>query len=376
MYSRMLTPPDSSFLLLGPRGVGKTAWLRNRLPDALYFDLLHHETWTELLASPARLDARIPPSHKGWVVLDEIQRLPLLLNEVHRLIESRRLRFAISGSSARKLRRRGVNLLAGRALTRAMHPLTAAELGTDFDLRSMAEFGCLPRACTENSPRDYLKSYVATWLTEEVREEGLSRNLGHFARFLEAASFSQGAVLNMASVARDASVNAKVVQDYFSILEDLLVAVRLPAFLRRAKRRVVQHPKFYFFDAGVFHAIRPRGPLDSPEEIRGPAMETLFLQHLRAHNDYAALEYSLHYWRTPQGREVDFVLYGPRGLRAFEVKASERVRSEDFLGLREFLADYPMAKACLVHLGDRRWHERGIEVVPMAEVIADIEKWL
>ncbi|MBI2921478.1 MAG: ATP-binding protein [Planctomycetes bacterium] len=376
MYTRMLKPPEGSFFLFGPRGVGKTAWLRSRLPDALYFDLLHHETWTDLLASPARLDERIPKNHQGWVVLDEIQRLPLLLNEVHRLIESRRLRFAISGSSARKLRRRGVNLLAGRAVTRAMHPLTARELGADFDLKKAVQFGGLPRACTDAVPRDYLKSYVATWLTEEIREEGLARNLGNFARFLEAASFSQGAVLNIASVARDCSVHVKAVQDYFAVLEDLLVAVRLPVFTRRAKRSVARHPKFYFFDAGVFQAIRPRGPLDAPEEVRGPALESLFLHNLRAHNDYRDLGYSLHFWRTPQGREVDFVLYGERGLRAFEVKVSERVRSDDTLGLREFLQDYPMAKASLLHLGSRRWHERGIDVVPIVDVLGDLEKWL
>jgi predicted AAA+ superfamily ATPase len=376
MYSRMLQPPAGSFFLFGPRGVGKTAWLKGQLSDALYFDLLHHETWTEFLASPGRLDGRIPKAHKGWVVLDEIQRLPLLLNEVHRLIESRRLRFALSGSSARTLRRRGVNLLAGRAVTRAMHPLVAGELGADFDLKRALAFGCLPQACTDPAPRDYLKSYVSTWLTEEVRQEGLARNLGNFARFLEAASFSQGAVINMSSVARDSSVNAKVVQDYFAILEDLLIAIRLPAFTRRAKRRAVLHPKFYFFDAGVFQSIRPRGPLDAPAEIRGPALETLFLQHVRALNDYRDLGYSLHFWRTPQGREVDFVLYGERGLRAFEIKASERVRSEDFLGLHDFLKDYPMAKACLLHLGDRRWHEGGIDVIPIADVFMDLEKWL
>lgn len=376
MYSRMLAPPEGSFLLLGPRGVGKTAWLRSRLTDALYFDLLHHETWTELLASPARLDERIPKSHRGWVVLDEIQRLPLLLNEVHRLIECRGLRFALSGSSARQLRRRGVNLLAGRALTRAMHPLTAHELGADFDLVKAVQFGCMPRACTDPAPRDYLKSYVATWLTEEIREEGLARNLGSFARFLEAASYSQGAVLNMASVARDCSVNAKVVQDYFEILEDLLVAVRLPVFSRRAKRRIAHHPKFYFFDAGVFQAVRPRGPLDAPSEIRGPALETLLLQHLRAYNDYGNLGYALHYWRTPQEQEVDFVLYGERGLRAFEVKASERVRSEDFAGLHQFQEKFPEARACLLHLGSRRWRERGVDVVPFADVAMDLETWL
>ncbi len=369
----MLKPPDDSFFLFGPRGVGKTAWLRSTFPDALFFDLLEDRTWNRLQTEPGRLGEDIPRDHRGIVVIDEIQRAPELLNEVHRLIESRRIRFALTGSSARKLRRRGVNLLAGRALTLRMHPLTAGELAGDFDLARALRRGTLPRACSIADPEPFLQSYVASWLREEVQQEGLSRNIAGFGRFLEAASFSQGSALNMASVARDCAVPARVVEGYFQILEDLLIGYRLPAFTRRAKRRVALHPKFYFFDAGVYRAIRPVGPLDSPEEIRGAALETLFLHHLRAANDYGNLGYGLHYWRTPAGREVDFVLYGRRGLRAFEVKASSRVRSGDLDGLHEFLKDYPMAKASLVYLGDRRWHESGVDVLPVAGVLRDLE---
>lgn len=372
----MLQAPKRSFFLFGPRGTGKTAWLHTRLPHALFFDLLDHATWTDLLADPRRLGDRIPSNHRDWVVVDEIQRIPDLLNEVHRLMEARRLRFALTGSSARKLRGRGVNLLAGRAVERRMHPLTARELGGDFDLRRAVRFGGLPLACTGGEPADYLKSYVSTYLRQEVQQEGLVRNLPSFARFLEAASYSQGAPLNMSSVARDCAVNARVVENYFEILEDLLIGFRLPAFTRRAKRRVVLHPKFYYFDAGVFQAIRPRGPLDSPEEIRGPALETLFLHHLRAANDAGALGYALHYWRTPAGDEVDFVIHGERGLRAFEVKASERVRGEDLSGLRGFLADYPSARAHLLYLGSRRWHDGGIDILPFEEVLRSPERWL
>ena len=366
----MLEPPErQSFFLFGPRGVGKTAWLRARFPDALVFDLLESETYTRLLAAPGRLADQIPTTYKGWVVLDEIQRLPDLLNEVHRLIEARRLRFVLTGSSARKLRRRGVNLLAGRALTRFMHPLTAGELGGDFDLRRALQYGCLPFACTEPDPRDYLKSYVTTYLREEVQQEGFARNLAAFARFLEAASFSQAAVLNMAAVARESAVSAKGVEDYFSILEDLLIAVRLPVFARRAKRRVVAHPKFYFFDAGVYQAIRPKGSLDPPDEISGAALETLFLEQLRALNDYLGLGYALSYWRTAAGEEVDFVLYGARGLVAFEVKMAQRVRLEDLRGLRRFREVYPQARAFLVYTGRRRWHEAEIEILPADEAL-------
>jgi predicted AAA+ superfamily ATPase len=376
MYPRLLQPPKQSFFLFGPRGVGKTAWTHERFPDALFFDLLDHHTYTQLLAAPQRLGDQIPRAHKRWVVVDEIQRVPELLNEVHRLIESRRLRFVLTGSSARKLRRRGVNLLAGRAVTRHMHPLTAIELGRDFDLKNALRWGCLPLACTSEQPRDYVNSYAATYLREEVQQEGFARNIAAFGRFLEAASFSQGSVLNMAAVARECAVSAKVVEDYFSILEDLLIAVRLPVFTKRAKRRLIAHPKFYYFDAGVFQAIRPRGPLDAPEQVHGPALETLFLQQVRAVNDYRDLGYRLHYWRTATGDEVDFVLYGERGLRAFEVKMAQTVRSDDLRPLLRLRADFPQARAHLLYLGQRRWHERGVEILPFRECVAALDQWL
>ena len=377
MYPRLLqAPPRQSFFLFGPRGVGKTAWLHQQFPGALFFDMLDYQVYTELLASPQRLGERIPQGQKEWVVVDEVQRVPELLNEVHRLIESRRLRFVLTGSSARKLRGRGINLLAGRAVTRHMHPLTALELGKDFDLKRAVRFGCLPLACTSENPEDYLKSYAATYLREEVQQEGLTRNIGAFSRFLETASFSQGNVLNMAAVARECAISTKVVEDYFSILEDLLIAIRLPVFTKRAKRKLIAHPKFYFFDAGVFQAIRPRGPLDAPEQIHGPALETLFLQQVRALNDYKDLGYRLHYWRTASGDEVDCVLYGERGLRAFEVKMAHNVRPDDLRSLLRFLSDFPQAKTHLLYLGQRRWHDRGIEVLPFEECVATLDRWL
>ncbi|MSP60099.1 MAG: ATP-binding protein [Myxococcales bacterium] len=367
MYTRLLQPPDRSFFLFGPRGTGKSSWARASFPDAIYLDLLESEVYLDLLAAPGRIERRIPPGHQGWVIVDEVQKVPDLLDEVHRLIERRRLKFALTGSSARKLRRRGVNLLAGRALTRAMHPLTAAELGDDFDLRRSLAVGQLPSVYVERdlgAARDYLTSYVRTYLREEVQQEGLTRNLAAFGRFLEAASFSQGAPLNVSTVARECAVERKVVEDYFTILEDLMLGIRLPVFRRRARRALVAHPKFYFFDAGVFRTLRPRGPLDSPEEIDGPALETLLLQELRAYNDSLGLGYSLHYWRTRGGDEVDFVLYGERGLHALEVKRSARLRPDDLRGLELFLEEYPMAQAHLFYGGTRRYQEGKIEVLP------------
>jgi len=377
VYTRLLNVQrPKSFFLFGPRGVGKTAWIKHTFPEALYLDLLDSEVHLRLLASPRRLDDLVPRDVPEWVILDEVQRIPEILNEVHRLIEGRRLRFILTGSSARKLRQRGVNLLAGRALTRFMHPLTATELGADFRLEHSLRFGCLPVVYTEPEPKTYLTSYVSTYLREEVLQEGLVRNLGAFTRFLESASFSQASVLNMTSIAREFGVERKVVEDYFTILEDLLLAVRLPVFTRRAKRRMSMHPKFFLFDAGVYTALRPRGPLDAESEIAGPALETLLLQHLRALNDYYDLGYQIFFWRTAAKVEVDFVLYGEHGLLAIEVKHAARVRDEDLHGLQLFQEDYPQAKCYLFYTGSRSWHEHGVEIASFASALQNLPEIL
>jgi predicted AAA+ superfamily ATPase len=378
VYSRIIKPPKSkSFFLLGPRGTGKSLWARDQLEgEKLVFDLLDAGIFREFLAAPERLGQRIPPKFKGWVVLDEIQKAPNLLDEVHRLIESRGLKFVLTGSSARKLRRGGVNLLAGRALTLAMHPLLAQELGADFDLAKALRYGGLPAVWVDESPDAFLRSYVSTYLTQEVREEGLARRLDDFARFMESASLSQGSILNVSAVARDCGVERKVVEDYFTVLEDLLIGVRLPVFTRRAKRKMSTHPKFYYFDAGVFQALRPRGLLDSAEEIQGMAAETLVLQHLRGLNDGLQLGYSLYFWRSLSKLEVDFVLYGERGFHAVEVKRGARLRPEDFAGLLAFREDYPQARLRCLYGGTRSYLHEGIEVEPLAEALPRMDRWL
>lgn len=373
MFTRLLQPPSRSFLLFGARGTGKSTWLRAHFSGAAWFDLLDSETYIDLVANPARLARRVPDAHDGWVVIDEVQRVPELLNEVHRLIEERQLRFALTGSSARKLRRGGVNLLAGRAQTLRMHPLTRAEVGGAWQLDEALARGGLPIAATldtREAARTFLHDYVQTYLHQEVLAEGITRNLAGFARFLEAASFSQGGVLNTAEVARECGVARKVVDDWFGVLDDLLIATKLQNFTRRARRTLAAHPKFYFFDVGVYRALRPRGPLDRDEEIEGAALETLLLQELRAHNDSRALGYDITTWRTRQGDEVDFVLYGPRGLHAVEVKRSARVRGEDTRGLRLFGADYPEARRWLFYGGDRAYIDDGVEILPFGEGLA------
>ncbi len=373
----MISPPKAkSFFLFGPRGTGKTTWVKSAFPKAAYIDLLEAELFNDLTANPQRLSNFIPLGFKDWVIIDEVQRIPELLHEVHRLIETKKYRFILTGSSPRKLKRRGPNLLAGRALTFSIHPFSVAELGNDFQLDHSLRYGQLPSVYTEADPRQYLEAYVRTYLEEEIRQEGLTRNLSAFARFLEAASFSQGSVLSISSVARECHVERKVVESYFSILEDLMIAYRIPIFSKKAKRRLIVHPKFYFFDVGVYRTLRPMGPLDAPEEVGGIALETLFLQELIALNSALDLGYKIFYWRTSNGKEVDFVLYGPKGLLSFEIKRTSRITSAMLGGLKSFLADYPMAKAYFVYGGNRRMYEDKIEVVPVLETLKNLKTLL
>ena len=231
-------------------------------------------------------------------------------------------------------------------------------------------------AYRESDPKAYLQSYVQTYLREEVQQEGLTRNIGAFSRFLEAASFSQASVLNLSSVARECSVERKVVEQYFLILEDLLLACRLPAFSKRAKRRLQQHPKFYFFDAGVYRTLRPKGPLDSPEQIEGHALETLVFQELKAVNDYLGLDYELFYWKTATGLEVDFIVYGESGLLAFEIKREGKVHQQSLTGLQAFLNDYPQARTYLFYGGSRVMKHGAIEILPIDVGLAKLPELL
>lgn len=377
MYSRLLVPPTrKSFFLFGPRGVGKTTWVKSTFPDALYFDLLKAETYNHFLANPTRLEKSIPDHFTGWIVIDEIQKIPQLLDEVHRLIENKHCKFILTGSSARKLRRGGVNLLAGRAATYHLHPLTAVELGNSVGLEEYIRFGGLPNVLTAENKSDYLHSYVQTYLQQEVIQEGISRNLNAFARFLETASFSQGSVLNVTEVGREAQVGRKVVEDYFSALEDLLVGVRLPVFAKKAKRKLIKHNKFYFFDSGIYQTIRPKGPLDQPEATGGIALESLFFQNLRAINDYFRLGYAISYYRTATGVEVDFIAYGEKGLKAFEIKSKKDISSDDLYGLTSFMREYPAARGYMIYGGDHKRYDKGIELWPIKDALLHLPEIL
>lgn len=369
-YERLLhidTDNHASAFLFGPRGTGKTSWIKSKLKDIVYLDLLDTGLYNELLANPGRLKTKIPPKFQHYVVIDEVQKIPGLLNEVHRLIESDRYRFILTGSSARSLRRQGVNLLAGRALNYTMHPLTCYELKEDFSLTKALNEGLLPSVYHTSHPIHYLETYITTYLREEILQEGLLRQLNQFARFLETASFSQGQPVNFSEIARETGIDRKIAANYFTILEDLLIGYWLPPFTKRAKRRLTAHPKFYLFDSGVYRTVRPKGPLDSPQEIDGAALETLFLAHLRAINDYFHLGYSFYFWRTSNQVEVDFIAYGERGLFAFEIKRSRNIGKSDFSGLQAFKDDYPEAQCYLLYGGEQASYHDSIKVMPFEE---------
>jgi len=371
---RFLQPAKGSFFLLGPRGTGKTRWTEQCFPEALRIDLLDPVRLRDLLARPERLRELVAgQTEKKCVVIDEIQKCPALLEVVHSLIEADRARrFVLTGSSARKLRRQGVNLLGGRALSLSMHPFMAAELGARFKLENALEYGLLPVVWFSQDPREQVEAYNALYLKEEVQAEGFVRNIGGFARFLEAMSFSHGAVLNLANIARDCQISRTTVEAHLGILEDLLLGWRLPVFTRRAKRALAAHPKFYFFDTGIYRTNRPKGPLDSVGEIAGAALEGLVAQHLRAWCAYSPDGPSMHYWQTRSGVEVDFVLYGAGGLHAIEVKNAAEVRPQDLRGLRAFGEDYPEASRLLLYRGRDRFERAGVLCIPVAEFLGEL----
>lgn len=378
MYNRLFTPPNNkSFFLFGPRGTGKTTWLKTHFKDAIYLDFLRPALYQRLLGSENRLEEYIPSDYSGWVVLDEVQKIPNLLDEVHRLIEERKdLYFVLTGSSARKLRRSNVNLLAGRALQYHFFPLTVQEVGNDFVLERALRYGMLPSVFSEDNPKHYLQAYLQTYLEQEVQQEGLTRNIGAFSRFLEIASFSQGESLNITEVAREANINRKVAENYFTILEDLLIAYRLPVFSKRAKRKLTQHRKFYLFDTGIYYQVRPKGVLDSPEELEGVCLESLVLQEIRAMNAYRDWGYDLSFWRTATGIEVDIICYGENGFYALEVKRTRQVSSKHLSGLKSFREDYPQVTPYLLYGGDDVLEVDGIKVIPVVTFLKGIDRYL
>src|SRR2546422_9661971 len=367
-YPRLLRAPRGSFFLFGVRGVGKTTWIREAFPDAYVVDLLDESRYQQLAANPGLLAAelRTVPRDRA-VVLDEVQRVPALLNEVQRAVGRDRRRFALLGSSARRLKTPGTTLLAGRATVRTMYPLVPAELGTDFDLDRVLSFGSIPLVWRSDDPRATLDAYVNLYIKEEVRGEALVRNLPGFLRFLPVAALFHGQVINISGIARDAVTARATVEGYVGILEDTLLATRLPAFEARLRVRERHHPKLYWVDSGVVRAARRDLGAVGAEE-RGPLFEGFVLTLLRAHHEVSELYDDIAYWAPAEARktEVDFVLRRGREQLAIEVKASTRFSSEQLVGLHA-IADLPrLTRRVLVYLGERSLKmDDGIEVWPL-----------
>lgn len=375
IINRFLKAEKQSFFLLGPRGTGKSTFIKNMYPDALYVDLLLPDVFRNYTARPERLlEAVHAQKNKKAVVIDEIQKVPHLLEVVHSLIEEKLgLQFILTGSIARKLRKTGVNLLAGRALMKRMHPFMAAELGSKFNMGKALHTGLIPLIMSSEEPVSALQAYVDLYIREEVQMEGLTRSIGNFSRFLEAVSFSHASVLNISNVARECQVERKVVEGYVNILEDLLLGFRIPVFTKRAKRSVASHPKFYFFDAGIYGILRPAGPLDRPEEKAGAALEGLVAQHLRAWIDYRNPRCQLSYWRTSAGSEIDFIVYGKDLFWAIEVKNASTIHPQDLRALKTFGLDYPQAKSVLVYRGKEKLKREGINIEPCNEFLLGLK---
>ncbi len=364
-------PTGQSAFLWGARKTGKSTLLKMRFPDSIVYDFLKTDLLFELTKRPAllreQLLARTPEELQHPVILDEVQKVPHLLNEVHWLIENKGIGFILCGSSARKLRRGHANLLGGRAWRFHMHPLTTREL-PELDLLQALNLGLIPAHYLQTHGRRDLKAYVSDYLKEEVFDEGLTRNIPAFSRFFEAMGYSHGQLTNFANIARECGVDAKTVREYYQILMDTLLGMMLPPFKRRQSRQVIgKASKFYLFDVGVAGFLSGRKIESERGELFGQAFEHFMLMELVAHRSYLELEHKLAFWRTKSGLEVDFILGD--GQVAIEVKGTRSVQSRDLRPLRAFIDEYSPAKAIVVCNESQARRVGEIDILPWREFL-------
>ena len=378
MFARLLqlaAPGTETFFLWGPRQTGKSTLLRQAYPDAVWIDLLKADEFRRYATRPETLREEleaVDSTATRQVVIDEVQKVPALLEEVHWLIENRDWQFALCGSSARKVKRGGANLLGGRAIRLELHGLSAAELGKEFDLVRMLNHGYLPKIYESARPNRLLDAYIADYLKEEIAAEGLVRNLPAFSDFLDMAALSDGEIVNFTNIARECGVSAPTVRSYFQILEDTLLASWLPAHKRRPKRRVIAAPKFYFADVGLVNRLARRGTLSPGSELYGKAFENWVYHELNTYMSYIEDGRTLSYWRLPSGIEVDFIC-GNMEI-AIEAKSSRRITTSHTKGLRSLIDDFPRVKRRIVVCGEPRSRvtEEGIEVLPFKTFVSKL----
>ena len=369
-YKRFLTFDDAvndSFFLWGARQVGKSTLVKTLFPDAIVYDLLKSDEFERLARRPAllreELDRRGPET---TVIVDEVQKVPPLLDEVHWLMENRGIRFILCGSSARKLKRVGTNLLGGRALTYTLHPLVSAEI-PDFDLIRAVNNGMIPRHYMIGNPKKRLQSYIGTYLKEEIQDEAVVRQLSSFNRFLEIAAQTDGEIVNYSNIAGDCGVSATTVKEYFNILQQTLIGYIVPSYTKSRKRRAVVAPKFYYFDVGIVNYLLHRSSLAPGSADFGHAFEHLVIQEIIAYLDYNNYEDSIAYWRTDGGYEVDAVLGDARV--AIEIKSTDEVQSKHTRGLKAFMEDFPEVRPIIVSKDRSRRNLNGIDVIPVLEFL-------
>jgi predicted AAA+ superfamily ATPase len=375
VFKRALALPEpglESFFLWGPRQTGKSTLLRETYGQARWVDLLKAEEFRRYLARPETLRQELeaePPRPGEQIVIDEIQKVPALLDEVHWLMENRGLHFALCGSSARKVKRGAANLLGGRAMRYELHGLTTSELGRDFDLDRMLNHGYLPRIYQGSRPARMLDAYVADYLKEEVAAEGLVRNLPTFSDFLDVAALCDGTLVNFSNIARECGVSSHTTKSHFEILEDTLLGRWLPAYRKRPKRRVIGAPKFYFADVGVVNRLARRGELLPGSELYGKAFENWVFHELSAFVSYRGFDGELSYWRLASGIEVDFILGEMRV--AIEAKSSERITRDHLHGLRNLVEDHPRVGRRIVVCREPRARKTddGIDILPAATFV-------
>jgi predicted AAA+ superfamily ATPase len=369
---RLPAAGTETFFLWGPRQTGKTTLLRRAYADAWWIDLLKSEEYRRYLQQPELLRQELAdenPSLRRQIVIDEVQKVPALLDEVHWLLENRGFQFALCGSSARKVKRGAANLLGGRAVRYALHGFSASELGLEFNLDRLLNHGYLPRFYASARPRRLLDAYVADYLKEEVAAEGLVRNLPVFSEFLNTAALSDAEIVNFSNIARECGVSGHTVKSYFGILEDTLLGRWLPAYRRRPKRRVIGAPKFYFADVGVVNRLARRGELLPGSELYGKAFENWVFHELVGCDAYSEADAKLAYWRLASGIEVDFVVNDMQ--LAVEAKASARITSDHLKGLRHLARDHPrVGRRVVVCLEPKaRRTDDGIEILPAATFV-------
>ena len=339
---------EDSIFLFGARQTGKSTFLREKFPNSIYIDLLDTSMASRFKRTPSLLyDSLIDKPQGTLIIIDEIPEVPEMLNEVHRLISEKGLVFILCGSSARKLKRKGYNTLGGRAYPVFLCPFVSAEI-PDFDLNHAINYGMLPPHYLAKNPSKRMSAYIDVYLKEEIKQEALVRNLSSFQRFLEVAALTNGEIVNYNNIAQDCGVSANTVNSYFDILEDTLVGFRLPAFSKVMKRRLVQSPRFYYFDVGIVNHLLHRNNLTRGTVEYGHAFEHLVIQELKAHLTYSESNENLTFWRTHTGLEVDAVIGDAR--IAIEIKSVEEVLPRHLKGLNSFAEDYPSARLIIVSL--------------------------